>query len=162
AGVAQAPFSNEGSDIVMGATDGYTTGDSHVMLAAAGGGSDGGHPHRRKPLDDERKQGAWALHEALAMFTRELRVDMPLQYVTSFLLVAMDEGKGVGEYAERAGVSKSVMSRHLLDIGPRMRNQSTGFGLVETRTNPEDYRAHSVYLTAKGRAMMERIVKFWQ
>jgi hypothetical protein len=43
------------------------------------------------------------------MFCKEAgRHDMPLQYVTTFLLVVTDEGKSVNDYAERAGVSKSA------------------------------------------------------
>jgi DNA-binding MarR family transcriptional regulator len=104
----------------------------------------------RRPLTDDLKRAAWALSEVHRAFCEEAgRHDMPLQYVTSFLLVAMDEGRGVNEYAERAGVSKSVMSRHLLDIGPRMRNQSTGFGLVEQRPNMHELRRHEVFLTPK-------------
>jgi DNA-binding MarR family transcriptional regulator len=59
-------------------------------------------------------------------------------------------------------VSKSVMSRHLLDIGPRMRNQSTGFELVETRPNMAELRRHEVYLTPKGRGLAERMLRYWQ
>ena len=53
---------------------------------------------------------------------RSLRGTMPLQYVTAFMLVAEEEGLGVVDYAQRAGVSISVMSRHLLDIGDRDRH----------------------------------------
>jgi DNA-binding MarR family transcriptional regulator len=68
----------------------------------------------------------------------------------------------VNDYAKQAGVNKSVMSRHLLDIGPRMRNQSTGFGLVEGRRSLEEMRRVEVYLTAKGRRLAERIRDYWQ
>jgi hypothetical protein len=37
----------------------------------------------------------------------------------AFLLVALQEGLSVSEYAERAGISMSTMSRNLLDIGDR-------------------------------------------
>src|SRR5262245_35557529 len=73
---------------------------------------------------------------------RELRRDMPLQYVYTFLLVARNPGKTVMEYAKMAGVSQSVMSRHLLDIGPRNRNMEQGFGLVEYAPSPMDLRVH--------------------
>jgi hypothetical protein len=53
-------------------------------------------------------------------------------------------------------------ARHLLDIGPRMRNNSAGFGLVETRPNMQELRRHEVYLTPKGRAHAERILRYWQ
>jgi hypothetical protein len=66
----------------------------------------------RTSISPERARGALALHEALKVFCDETGRDtMPLQYLMSFLLVALEEGKGVNEYAERARVSKSVMSR---------------------------------------------------
>jgi hypothetical protein len=34
-----------------------------------------------------------------------------------FLRVGMEEGKGVTEYADDAGVYKTIMTRHLLDLG---------------------------------------------
>jgi DNA-binding MarR family transcriptional regulator len=93
---------------------------------------------------------------ALSPF-RRIRPTMPLQYVIAFLLVAEEEGLSVSEYAERAGVSLSVMSRHLLDIGPRNRYMEEGFGLVETRQNPMELRKNELYLSHKGRALMNEI-----
>jgi DNA-binding MarR family transcriptional regulator len=46
--------------------------------------------------------------------------------------------------------------------GPRMRNQSTGFELVETRRDLSNMRQAQVYLTPKGRALAERMLRFWQ
>lgn len=86
---------------------------------------------------------------------------MPLQYVTAFLLVAQEEGLGVSDYAQRAGVSLSVMSRHLLDIGERNRNQEEGFGLVTYRSNPMELRKHEYTLTDKGRALAYQITRQW-
>ena len=64
----------------------------------------------------ERARGAAkALLSTLEPF-RALRSAMPLQYITAFLQVANEEGLGVSDYAKRAGVSVSTMSRHLLDI----------------------------------------------
>jgi hypothetical protein len=80
----------------------------------------------RQSLSDDEKRSTKGLITALETF-RELRRDMPLQYVYSFLLVAEEEGLGVNEYAKKAGVSSSVMSRHLLDIGEEDRNHNPGF-----------------------------------
>ena len=88
---------------------------------------------------------------------RQLRATMPLQYVTTFLLVALDEGKNVSEYASKAGVAKSVMSRHLLDIGERNRDLEPGFGLVKSEPNPLNLREHRVTLTDKGRQVATHI-----
>lgn len=95
---------------------------------------------------------------ALEVF-RELRDTMPMQYVTTFLLVALNEGKSVTEYATMAGVSKSVMSRHILDIGERDRYMEEGFGLVTYRPHPMELRRHEVLLTDKGRALLHRLAR---
>jgi DNA-binding MarR family transcriptional regulator len=109
-------------------------------------------------LADNEKQGIRALMAALEPFF-EIRGDMPAQYIAAFLHVAMDEGKGVSTYAERAGVSKSVMSRHLHDIGDADRAGKEGFGLVEHRPHPVELRIVEVYLTTKGRALAHRILR---
>lgn len=96
------------------------------------------------------------LVDALEPF-KELRETMPAQYIRTFLLVATTEGKGVKEYADRAGVSVTVMSRHLLDIGDRNRHMEEGFGLVTYRPQPTELRKHEYTLTPKGKALALRI-----
>src|SRR5262249_52410389 len=92
--------------------------------------------------DDRTELGK--LLTALAPF-RAIRGTMPLQYVNTFLLVALNEGKSVNDYAAMAGVSQSVMSRHLLDIGERNRHMEKGFGLVTYRPNPTELRKHEYF-----------------
>jgi DNA-binding MarR family transcriptional regulator len=112
----------------------------------------------RQSLDEDTKN---AMHDMLAALEpfRALRQTMPLQYIVSFLLVALDEGRGVNEYAERAGVGTSVMSRHLLDIGERNRHMEEGFGLVTQRPDPMELRKHQMMLTPKGRAVAHQIAR---
>jgi len=107
-------------------------------------------------LSDRNRGVINGLLGALDAF-RAIRSTMPLQYVVAFLLVAEEEGLGVGDYAKRAGVSVSVMSRHLLDIGERNRNMTAGFGLVTYRANPLELRKHEYMLTDKGRALLHQI-----
>lgn len=107
--------------------------------------------------DNERRAGRRLLG-ALEAF-RELRQTMPMQYVIAFLLVAMDEGKSVGAYAIEAGVSPSVMSRHILDIGDRNRDREPGFGLVVTKPNIMNLREHTVHLSDKGRALFHKLAR---
>ncbi len=115
----------------------------------------------RKTLGDNERKAVKSLLGALDPFT-DIRATMPLQYVRTFLLVALDEGKGVAEYAAKAGVSVSVMSRHLLDIGERNRHMEKGFGLITYRPNPTELRKHEVFLTDTGRALVHRIVRNWE
>jgi DNA-binding MarR family transcriptional regulator len=82
---------------------------------------------------------------------RNLREHMPLQYVTSFLLVAAEEDLNVSEYAKRAGVSQSLMTRHLADLGSVNRHHEEGLGLVEAYGDLMDRRNRLIRLTARGK-----------
>lgn len=106
---------------------------------------------------EEKKRLAAALH-ALEPF-RSIRRTLPMQYMHAFLLVALDEGLGVMEYARQAGVAQSVMSRHLLDLGDRSRYGGPGYGLVTTRPDPLNLRRHRVTLTDKGREIASQIMR---
>lgn len=141
-----------------------STGENDALMMArrdVGGGSSG-MGLTRKPLPDDVKQAGWALGEELDMFVEIAgRYDMPLQYLRTFLRVMHNEGLSVNDYAQQANVSKSVMSRHLLDIGPSSRDPTVpGFGLVESRVDPMERRKHQIYLTPKGRALAQRLARF--
>jgi DNA-binding MarR family transcriptional regulator len=105
----------------------------------------------------EKQRLAAALH-ALEPF-RSIRRTLPMQYMHAFLLVALDEGLGVMEYARQAGVAQSVMSRHLLDLGDRSRYGGPGYGLLTTRADPLNLRRHRVTLTDKGRDIAQAIMR---
>jgi DNA-binding MarR family transcriptional regulator len=90
---------------------------------------------------------------------RAVRKTMPLQHAYTFLLVAMTEGRSVSEYAERAGVAQTVMTRHLLDIGQQTRDREPGLGLVMTKTNPTDMRQKQAFLTPDGKALLHKIIR---
>ena len=111
-----------------------------------------------KKLSEDDRDAVKRLLNCLDVF-KSLRGTMPLQYVMAFLLVAEEEGLGVIDYAKRAGVSVSVMSRHLLDIGDRNRHMAEGFGLVTHRANPMELRKHEYFLTEKGRQILHRCLR---
>jgi hypothetical protein len=106
--------------------------------------------------NDERAIQAllWAL-KPLA----NLRGTMPLSAVTTFLMVALDEGKGVNAYARALGKHRSAVSRCLHDIGGRARNGGPGLGLVSVDPHPSDLQGSQVHLTAKGRSIKQEIFK---
>lgn len=112
----------------------------------------------RQSLGDGEKEKIEALLAALEPF-RNIRPTMPLQYVYTFLLVALEEGLGVNDYAKKAGVSQSVMSRHLLDIGDRNRYMEEGFGMVTQRADPMELRKHQVLLSNKGKGVANQIIR---
>lgn len=110
--------------------------------------------------DSEKLRGERAL--AFCKEFHKVRPTMPLQYVTAFLLVAMNEGMSVQEYAELADVSQSVMTRCLLDMGERNRYKEPGFGLIMQRMDPMDMRRHQTFLTPQGRALWRRVLQTFE
>jgi DNA-binding MarR family transcriptional regulator len=90
---------------------------------------------------------------------RAIRRIMPLQHVYAFLLVAMEEGCSVSEYARRAGVTQAVMTRILFALGSRSQGRESGYALVQQAIDLGDSRRTQTFLTAKGRALIEEIVR---
>jgi len=90
---------------------------------------------------------------------RVIRPIIPMQHAFAFLLVAMEEGRGVQEYAERAGITQPVMTRVLLALDPRGQKGAAGVGLVQQATDTEDFCKRQTFLTGKGKALMREIVR---
>lgn len=106
--------------------------------------------HHKASVSVEQKALVKSIYNAHKPF-RKLRDTMPLQYVSAFLLVAAEENLNVTEYAKRAGVSQSLMTRHLADLGTVNRYHEEGFGLVEAYEDLMDRRNKLVRLTALGK-----------
>jgi hypothetical protein len=53
----------------------------------------------------------------------------------------------VTEYAEKANVPQTVMTRHLLEIGDRSRCKEPGLGLITQKADVHDLRKHRAYGT---------------
>jgi DNA-binding MarR family transcriptional regulator len=79
----------------------------------------------------------------------------------TFIAVAANEGKSIREYASVCNVSKSLMSRRLLDLGDGQNSDKTkpGAGLIEVRADTMDRRISVVKLSHTGRAMAERLAR---
>ena len=90
---------------------------------------------------------------------RAVRRIMPMQHAYAFLLVALEGGRGVQEYAQRARVTQAVMTRILFALGSRSRGRERGYGLVQQGIDTQDARKHQTFLTAKGKALMREIVR---
>lgn len=78
---------------------------------------------------------------------------IPLSFVTVFLMIALDEGKGVNAYARGMGIDRRKMSRYLRDIGSKSRNGGRGLGLVVIKPHPDHRQRTQVFLTGEGRAI---------
>lgn len=95
---------------------------------------------------------------ALDPFFR-IRATFPARSIQAFLLVSEKEGLSVSEYAKRADMPITTMSRNLIDMSDRDSNYDEGLGLVEGNENPTNRREKIYNLTAKGRALLAHITK---
>lgn len=109
-------------------------------------------------LNETDKAALLGVFRSLKVF-KLLSDRMPLQYVLSFMAVAVDEGKSVIDYARALDVNNTTMSRHLLDIGPFNRNHEEGYNLIEYRVDPNERRRHQYYLTPKGKHFVQMILR---
>ena len=100
-------------------------------------------------MTNERQAVAQALFLVLEPFVKE-SPNMALQNFLSFLRVASAEGKGVTEYADAAQVYKTVMTRHLLDLGDRDRHGGDGLGYIQQVRDRQDLRVNRAWITHKG------------
>jgi DNA-binding MarR family transcriptional regulator len=108
-------------------------------------------------ISDDDTAALSNLEAALKPFFK-LRPTMPMQYVTAFLLVAHKEGQTVGELAKRAGISESLMSRHLADLSHTNRYRKPGFNLIVGTDDPMDRRTSRQQLTDKGHRVVGQIL----
>jgi DNA-binding HxlR family transcriptional regulator len=88
-----------------------------------------------------------------------LRRPVPLPSLTAFLMVVLDEGRGVNEYARAVGIHRAAMSRNLHAIGGRARNGGPGLGLVTVQPHPTHPIRSQVFLTPKGRSIAKGIFR---
>jgi DNA-binding MarR family transcriptional regulator len=75
----------------------------------------------------------------------------------AFFSVASKQGLSVQEYADHLEISKSTMSRLLLDLGDRNRKGQRGVRLITSRPNPLNRRKLEYWLTPKGHALFEQL-----
>lgn len=108
---------------------------------------------RPETISDEDKACLISILHFMDAF-RALRPTMSLHSAYTFVLVAMEEGLGVQEYAERLGVAQSVTTRNLLDLGSHNRKREAGLGLVMQRMDPMSMRRHQTFLTPEGRTLL--------
>lgn len=95
---------------------------------------------------------------ALDPFFR-IRGTMTARSVQAFLLVAEKEGLSVSEYAKRADMPVTTMSRNLIDMSECDSRYDEGAGLIEGRDNPTNRREKIYHLTPKGRALLASLMK---
>ncbi len=84
--------------------------------------------------------------------------EFPLQYAICLIEISLEEGLSVTRLAEKTDLALSTVSR-IVGALSQYRQNSQPYGLVEIRIPPEERRRKELYLTAKGRSLLQRIYK---
>lgn len=98
------------------------------------------------------------LYRALSRL-RDFHPDMTVQQALCFMYIAGNPGTSQVAIMKDIGISDSLVSRAIAlftDVGVR---NYAGLDLVIMRNHPEDRRQKVLELTAKGRRLMEDILK---
>jgi hypothetical protein len=84
---------------------------------------------------------------------------MPLAWIETLLLVALDEGKGVAHYSREANVHRTIMSRNLHCLGDKnRRDDNPGLALVEIKIDPVGENRRRVFLTREGHVVVAAMI----
>jgi DNA-binding MarR family transcriptional regulator len=97
------------------------------------------------------------LESALGEFT-SIDPEFPLQWAVVFLQIAQNEGASLKDIAEETGISMSVMSRTIGALS-NYRRMGKPYGVVLVKMAKDDRRRKELFLSAKGKKLLERIKK---
>lgn len=101
--------------------------------------------------------GGMAMLDAFREFTES--VDVPVQHVLVFLMVA-DRGEvAMEDIIKRVGVHQTAISRAVAKLGPGASPRDPGLGLIEAYEDPEWRRRKLVRITARGKLLAAEMEK---
>jgi DNA-binding MarR family transcriptional regulator len=109
-------------------------------------------------FSDDDKRMVRSLAEVLEQFT-SLRPNIPAHQIIMLLRLALDEGKSQKFYSDNWDFSPSTVSRAILDLSDRTRKGEEGLGLLDRRVSVRSLREQEVFISPKGRTMLQRIIK---
>ncbi len=88
----------------------------------------------------------------------EIDPEFPIQWVTVFAEIATEEGISLKDVSERTGISMSVMSRTIGALS-NARRMGKPYGLITVKSAKDDRRRKELFLSARGKKLMERLEK---
>lgn len=84
--------------------------------------------------------------------------EFPLQWANVFLTIAENEGAALKDIAEATGISMSVMSRTIGALS-NARRMGKPYGIIVVKSAKDDKRRKELFLSAKGKKLLEKINK---
>ncbi|GLO74212.1 hypothetical protein MACH18_12920 [Phaeobacter italicus] len=109
-----------------------------------------------KQTDDNRRE-IRALFNLITAF-RKLDPDMPMTQAICLLWVALNEGRTQVELRQALDMPSATSSRSLAALSKVYKIGKPGLDLIEWVENPEDRRAKLLFLTTKGRKVIDQLL----
>lgn len=82
--------------------------------------------------------------------------EFPLQYAICLTEIYLDEGLSLTRLSEKTGMALSTVSR-IVGALSKHRQKGSPYGLVKVVIAAEERRRKELYLTAKGKAIMDSL-----
>jgi DNA-binding MarR family transcriptional regulator len=98
------------------------------------------------------------LHQFIRLLRELQKIDseFPLQYAVCLSEIALEEGLSLTDLADRTGMPLSTISRIITALSKHS-NRGTSYGLVKVSISAEERRKKEIFLTAKGRAIVNSV-----
>ena len=110
-------------------------------------------------LISEKRQ-FYVLDRALRYARSKLGPDITVQRLLILINVYTHEGLSQNELLEKLeSTSIPALSRNLADMSKRTSRRTEGPDLVELRTDTQNLRKKRIYLTRRGRQILNRLIK---
>lgn len=111
-------------------------------------------------MSDKTKQDRAAPRLLLDILHQLQKIDpeFPLQYAVCLTEISLDEGCSLTTLAERAGLTLSTVSR-IVGALSDYRQNGQPYGLIEIRISAAERRRKELYLTARGRSTLQKLIK---
>ncbi len=97
------------------------------------------------------------LQSALLELT-QIDPEFPIAWAIVFLTIAQNEGASLKDIAEETGISMSVMSRTIGALS-NTRRMGKPYGIIIVKMAKDDRRRKELFLSAKGKRLLEKLKK---
>ncbi len=95
---------------------------------------------------------------ALLRELQNIDTEFPLQYAICLAEISQNEGLSVTQLSEKTGMALSTVSR-IVGALSKYRQMGTPYELVDLVPSPTSRRTKEIYLTPKGKKIINKIVR---
>ena len=100
-----------------------------------------------------------AVHTSNAIIKELMKIDpeFPMQWARCFMEISLNEGLNMYDLVKQTGIAQSSLSRIIGGLGQQRRYSKSPYDLIKTKPCPSDRRSRQLYLTVKGRTLIDGI-----